>query len=266
MVNGWLDLKKAFYTVNHSSLVNKLDHYGIRGTENGWFSDYLAERHQVASINGILSDPLLINTGVPQWSILGPLLFVLYINDLPSCRCVSEVNMYAVDTAFYFSGTDVLYIKDKLQTDLNNLHGWINANKLSLNVSKTNSMLICSNRNKAHLQMKDMDLAIQCEHRKQVDWIILVSVYILNLILKVTLKNRSVNSTVPLEFLKKFLLLSIKRQEKSLITHLSSRILTTALRFGPLCLKHIKKDGKECKTVVCGMSLIVIPVAMLLTC
>ena len=88
-----LDLKKAFDTVNHTILLNKLHHYGFRGISQSWFRSYLSDRTQVAVINGIESDRQVVQTGVPQGSILGPLLFIIYINDLKVCLKYSEVNI-----------------------------------------------------------------------------------------------------------------------------------------------------------------------------
>ena len=104
-ISIFLDLKKAFDTVSHSILLEKLKHYGFRGLSNLWFTNYLNGRKQVVSINGIDSDSLEICVGVPQGSVLGPLLFLLYIN----CLLIAVeflAQLFADDTIFQMSGND----------------------------------------------------------------------------------------------------------------------------------------------------------------
>ena len=92
-------MQKAFDTVNHSILINKLNHYGIRGVRNDWFRSYLFNRSQYVSIDGFDSDTIEVRHGVPQGSVLGPLLFLLYINDLHKAIKHSSVYHFADDTS-----------------------------------------------------------------------------------------------------------------------------------------------------------------------
>ena len=98
----FIDLKKAFDTVNHSILLKKLEHYGIRGVALDWFCSYLSNRKQYVSVNGHISETLQIRCGVLQGSVLGPLLFLIYINDLPSVRKCLTFYLFADDTNIYF--------------------------------------------------------------------------------------------------------------------------------------------------------------------
>ena len=147
-IGVFIDLQKAFDTVNHSILLDKLNHYGISGTSNAWFKSYLSDRQQFVSIGGENSDLTTIEHGVPQGSVLGPLLFLLYINDLHVCIKNS--------TSFHFADdTNLLYIPPKkprnrnivrlLNTDLKALNNWLMANKISLNSSKTELIIFRKN-------------------------------------------------------------------------------------------------------------------------
>ena len=102
----FVDLEKAFDTVNHSILLKKLDHYGIRGQANKWFSSYFSRRQQKVSLNGESSNYSKISCGVPQGSILGPLLFLLYINDMHCAMKNSLVHHFADDTNLLCSNKD----------------------------------------------------------------------------------------------------------------------------------------------------------------
>ena len=96
----------SFDTVNHEILLDKLKHYRLFGNSLNWFRSYFKNRTQMACINGSVSDPLIITTGAPQGSILGPLLFTFYMKDLPKCLQHSKTNMYADDTAIRVSASD----------------------------------------------------------------------------------------------------------------------------------------------------------------
>ena len=140
-VGVFVDFQKAFDTVNHKILLNKLEHYGVRGLANEWFSSYLTNRQQFVSIDNSKSDIKPIIHGVPQGSVLGPLLFLVYINDLHKCIRFSTTRHFADDT-------NLLHIIDfskirnrnparKLNIDLKSLNQWLLANKISLNATKT---------------------------------------------------------------------------------------------------------------------------------
>ena len=140
----FVDLRKAFDTVDHSLLLSKLARYGLTPASIQWFKDYLENRQITTQINGTLSEPKSIHCGVPQGSILGPLLFVLYINDLVSHVNNCKVHLYADDTVLYFSGNSIQNVQEHIQDDLNRLFKWMCRNKLSLNTDKTVCMLLGS--------------------------------------------------------------------------------------------------------------------------
>ena len=133
----FIDLQKAFDTVNHSGLFNKLNHYGIRGIGNSWFKSYLFNRSQHVSIQGFDSDVKEIKHGVPEGSVLGPLLFLVYINDLHKAIINSAVYHFADDTNLLNINTSPKKIQKQINYDLKYLYKWLLANKISLNCSKT---------------------------------------------------------------------------------------------------------------------------------
>lgn len=135
------DLSKAFDCVNHDILLIKLDHYGIRGKELGILKSYLGNRSQVCEVSGAKSEPLIIKIGIPQGSILGPLLFLIYINDLSGCiNDDVEIVMFADDISFIISLKDIASLKKRMEDTLRQLNTWFETNNLLLNVNKTNIM------------------------------------------------------------------------------------------------------------------------------
>ena len=133
----FVDLEKAFDTVNHKILVYKLDYYGIRGQANSWFKSYLTNRYQSVTLNGETSEKLPIGCGVPQGSILGPLLFLIYINDMNLAFKHALVHHFADDTNLLYSDKDPKRLKKIMNSELKLLFDWLCANRLSLNVNKT---------------------------------------------------------------------------------------------------------------------------------
>ena len=140
----FIDLKTAFDTVNHDILLKKLEFYGIKGQALGLLKSYLSNRHQKCQIENFVSSEHLIKCGVPQGSILGPLLFLLYINDLPECLKSTRPRLLADDTNLTASGRSMAGIENAVNSDVENLRNWLMANKLSLNVAKIEFTLIGS--------------------------------------------------------------------------------------------------------------------------
>ena len=140
----FIDLRKAFDTVNHSVLLHKLKAYDVSPLSLKFFLSYLSDRSQAVCYSGAMSDFSPISIGVPQGSILGPLLFILNINDYPKCLKHSLVTMYADDTSQSVRDKSIDSLEMKMTEDLQCTIQWMRENKLSLNLSKTQCMLIGS--------------------------------------------------------------------------------------------------------------------------
>ena len=131
-----IDLKKAFDTIDHNILLNKLDYYGIRGITLDLFKSYISDRFQCIEFDGVLSDLKKVNCGVPRGSVLGPILFILYINDLPNISKLFKPVIYADDTNIIFSSDTISDLSDLMYSELKKLSSWLAKNKLTLNIDK----------------------------------------------------------------------------------------------------------------------------------
>lgn len=140
----FVDLQKAFDTVEHTILLKKLEFYGIRGLANDLLRSYLQDRSQQVQINRTLSKTIPISHGVPQGSVLGPLLFLIYINDLHKVISHSEVFHFADDTSLLYENSSLKKLNKNVNHDLSLLSHWLRANKISLNASKTDLIIFRS--------------------------------------------------------------------------------------------------------------------------
>ena len=146
LYNICIDYRKAFDTVNHDILIKKLDKYGIRGPALSLIKSYLHSRTQRVNISGHLSSPKLIKIGVPQGSCLGPLLYLLYVNDLPNISDFTFPILYADDTTLCMRGDSLNDLVNSANVELQNFYDWSTANRLTINTDKTFTMTITKKR------------------------------------------------------------------------------------------------------------------------
>ncbi len=161
-----LDLKKAFDTVDHNVLLKKLSKYGIGDRAVSWFASYLKGRVQYTKVNGCLSKGRLIRCGVPQGSILGPMLFLLYVNDLAEYLGGCKTSLFADDTTVYCSSNSLVEIVLSLRLEASNIIQWLRANRLTLNVTKTKFMVLGTRQKLRGIE--DISLQVDGETIEQV--------------------------------------------------------------------------------------------------
>ena len=162
----FIDLAKAFDTVDHDILLSKLEYYGVCDESLPWFKNYFTGRKQSVHIDSQSSEELAVTSGVLQGSILGPLLFTVYINDLPRCVKHCSVNMYNDDKVLYLAGPTIHSLTFYINQDLQCLSEWLEDNNLVLKVSKTKCVLFTSQRHKGRdciLNLNLLGKSISCE-------------------------------------------------------------------------------------------------------
>ena len=150
----FVDLQKTFDIVDNKILLAKLNRYGIRGVSSYWFKSYLSNRNQYVSINGYESGLAALNCGVPQGSVLRPLLFLLYINDLNQAIKFCEVYHFADDTNLLCQSNSIKKLNKLVNADLKHQANWLNTNKISLNIKKTEMVIFKSKQKKFEDDLK----------------------------------------------------------------------------------------------------------------
>lgn len=163
IISVFLDLKRAFETINIELLLIKLNAYGVRGKVLEWFGSYLKKRRQYVKYNGELSDTLDVSFGVPQGSALGPILFLLFINDIVKRVKRCKINLFADDTMIYVMGEakDIEQMILDLNFDLENLSKWFDNNGLKLNTEKTKCMILGNKYNLGNPRVDDIQCRIK---------------------------------------------------------------------------------------------------------
>ena len=155
----FLDLSKAFDPIDHQILFYKLERYGIRGVALQWIKSYFQNRKQIVQYNNVSSSANIITCGVPHGSILGTLFFyLLYVSELPNALRFAESLLFTDDTSIYYSHTDPVSLISVLNNELSNVYRWMKADKLSVNITKTNYVIFKSRNKKFYTDLYPLNL------------------------------------------------------------------------------------------------------------
>ena len=163
----FLDLSKAFDTVDHHLLLRKLMNIGLTSSTTQWFRSYLTNRSQITSVGDALSSATKMPVGVPQGSLFGPLLFLIYVNDLPDCHLASDIIRYAGDTVVYYSSKIVSDLEHHINADLRTVSESFSRNLLTLNISKCNFVIFGSPQKLNRIQNILVKVEDTCIERTQ---------------------------------------------------------------------------------------------------
>ena len=159
----FLDLRKAYDTINHTILIKKLEKYGIRGSPLQLLASYLTDRQQYTIVNQYKSKSRNVICGIPQGSILGPLLINIYINDFPLASN-STIHLFADDTNITLSHSNVSTLQQNINDESVNVSNWFKLNKLSINFKKTEFMVVTTKQNKPELKVSIDNNPIKQSH------------------------------------------------------------------------------------------------------
>src|SRR6267154_2747293 len=143
----FIDIQKAFDSIDVNILLTKLYSYGIRGIMYDWLKDYLCDRMQYTFVNGVKSSTDKINIGVPQGSVLGPLLFLIYVNDMHAATPETTPKLFADDTNIFLAANNLSELALKANVCLDNIYQWCLANRLTINMDKTNYTIFSPKKN-----------------------------------------------------------------------------------------------------------------------